>query len=312
MIYRTLGRTGLEVSLAGLGTGGPSQLGQAAGLAAEESYRLVHTALDLGVNLFDTSPAYRHSEELLGGALKGVARDRYVLATKFPPTRQGALREPGDLTATLDESLRRLGVETVDVLQYHGVTPGEYAAVVERFHEEALRAQAAGKVRFLGITETAERDPEHTMLVRALNDDLFDTFMVKYGILNQVAEGEVLPLAEAHNVGVFVMASVRLSLRSPEEAVARLNHFIDEGLLDLPRPRVEDPLGLAALGEPAPGLTRAAYQFAAAHPAVSTLLIGTGNAGHLRTNVADVLAPGLSPAQMAHLRQAFGSLAWKS
>jgi aryl-alcohol dehydrogenase-like predicted oxidoreductase len=310
MLYRTMGRTGLSVSLAGLGTGGPSQLGQSAGLAEAESHRLVRTALDLGINLFDTSPAYRQSEILLGGGLKGVDPDRYVLATKFPPTRDGKLREPGDLTASVEKSLRRLGVETIDVLQYHGVSLEEYGEVIDRFHGEAQRAQEAGKIRFIGITEAGEQDPEHAMLLRALHDDLFDTFMVKYGILNQSAEAEVLPLAAEQNVGVFVMASVRRSLRTPQEAVSRLNAFIDEGLLAIPRPKAEDPLGLGTLDQPAPGVTRAAYQFAAAHPAVSTLLVGTGNVDHLRTNVADILAPGLSPEQMSFLRETYGRLTW--
>lgn len=310
MEYRTLGRTGLRVSLAGLGTGGSSRLGQSAGVPAAVSHRVVRTALDLGINCFDTSPAYRGSEGLLGDALVGVPRDRYVLSTKFPPGREGSLKDdPEDLMRTLEESLRLLRVDYVDVLEYHAVSPAIYRAVVDRFHPVALRAQEQGKVRFLGITETVADDPTHEMLQIAIPEGLFDVVMVKYGILNQAAARTVLPLAIAHNIGVQIMASVRTSLRNPEEAVRTINRFIDEGLLDAPRPSLDDPLGL---GGTAPSLTRAAYQFAADHEAVSTVLIGTGNPDHLRSNVADLLGERLPQAQFDHLRRVFGGLAWNA
>lgn len=311
MIYRTLGRTGLKVSLAGLGTGGAARIGQSAGIPPEESQHLVRAALELGINTFDTSPSYGGSEELLGAALKGIARDRYVIATKFQPHEGNMLRkDPEALTVQLEQSLRRLGVETIDVLQYHGIAAHEYSETIERFHPVALRAKRAGKVRFIGITETVARDATHQMLVQALNDDLYDAFMIKYGILNQSAEREIYPLAVEHNVGVFVMASVRTSLRNPAEAVACLNQFIDRGLLPVPRPTLDDPLGLAAVSRPVPSLTRAAYQFAAAHPAVSTVLVGTGNQAHLRANVADITAEPLGAPHMDYLRRTYGGLAW--
>jgi aryl-alcohol dehydrogenase-like predicted oxidoreductase len=75
MKYRTLGRTELRVSVMGVGTGGPSNFGQSTGVPEEESARLVSRALDLGINFFDTSAAYRESESILGRALDGVRRD---------------------------------------------------------------------------------------------------------------------------------------------------------------------------------------------------------------------------------------------
>jgi L-galactose dehydrogenase len=312
MLYRTLGRTGLRVSLAGLGTGGPSRLGQTAGIDPHQSHRLVHAALDLGINLFDSSPGYGASEELLGGALQGVPRDRYVLATKFPPYQGSDLKpDPESLTRQLEHSLRMLRVDAIDVLQYHGVAPESYREVIDRYHGVALRAQQAGKVRFLGITEVARSDPQHEMLAVALEDDLFDVTMVKYGILNQSAANSVLPLALRRNVGVLIMASVRTSLRTPQEAVAHINRFIAQGDLHMTPSGEQDPLGLAATGEPVPALTRAAYQFAAAHPAVSSVLIGTGNIEHLRANVVDLSGPALTPLQMGYLQRTFGGLTWE-
>ena len=313
MEYRILGRTGLRVSLAGLGTGGPSRLGLSAGRSADESARVVHAALDLGINFFDTSPAYGGSEERLGAALAGVPRERFVVSTKFPPGRGDQLKtDPEDLMRSLEESLRLLRLEAVDVLEYHAVGPDIYRTVMERFHPVALRAQAQGKVRFLGITETVITDVRHEMLQVAIPEGAFDVVMMKYGILNQSAAQTVLPLAKEHNVGVQIMAPVRTSLRNPEEAVNTINRFIDEGLLDAPRPSPEDPLGLGATGDPVPSLTRAAYQFAAEHEAVSSVLIGTGNVAHLRQNVADLLGPPMTPAQCDHLRRVYGELAWKA
>ena len=310
MRYRKLGRTGLDVSLVGLGTGGPSQLGQATGRAAAESHAVVHAALDLGINIFDTSPAYRESEMLLGQALEDVPRDRYILATKFNPGRIAPDAGPEAFTEQLDKSLELLKTDHIEVLQYHGIAPDAYRSIIDRFHETALRAQEQGKIGHIGITETMGSDVYHEMLVVALEEDLFDTFMIHYGILNQIAEEDVFPKALERNVGVFVMGPVRQSLRTPEEAVGRINHFIDEGWLDIPRPDVSDPLGLGQVSEPTDDVTRVAYRFAAAHPAVSTMLVGTGNPDHLRANVEDVLSEELTPEEMAYLRETYGSLAW--
>lgn len=313
MHYRTLGRTGLKVSVAGLGTGGASKLGQTAKLSVAESGDIVRAALDLGINIFDSSTSYGESEARLGAGLVGVPRDRYVITTKFQPHMDGGINsDPNVLMDHLENSLRLLGIDALDVLQYHGVTRAEYREAVERFHPVALRAQEQGKVRFLGITETVAGDAEHEMLPLALEDDLFDTVMVKYGILNQGAREVVYPMVQARNVGVLVMASVRTSLRTPAEAVGCIGRFIEEGLLDMAPTSEADPLGLGAARQPVPSQTRAAYQFAAAHPAVSTVLIGTGNVAHLRANVADLMAPGLSPEQMAYLESTYGHLAWNA
>jgi L-galactose dehydrogenase len=310
MHYRTLGRTGLKVSLVGLGTGGPSQLGQSTGRTPAESYRVVHAALDLGINILDTSPAYKSSEELLGDALVGVPRDRYTLATKFNPGRVGPDAGPEAFTEQLETSLRYLHTDHIEVLQYHGISPEAYRSIIDRFHPAALKAQEQGKIGHIGITETMGSDTRHEMLVTAMEEDLFDTFMIHYGLLNQLAEARVFPMAQERNVGVFVMGPVRMSLRTPEEAVARLKHFIELGWLDIAEPRVADPLGMAQVGAATADVTRVAYRFAAAHPAVSTMLVGTGNPDHLRRNVEDVLSGTLTDAELAYLRSTYGTLAW--
>ena len=115
MQYRTLGRTGLNVSIASLGTGGQSRLGMATHADPKESIRLVHRPLDLGINFFDTAPTYLGTEALLGEALSGVPRDSYFVATKVMPVEAEhvhALRAPAprfpNLSTTQRESPVRL------------------------------------------------------------------------------------------------------------------------------------------------------------------------------------------------------------
>jgi len=109
MQFRQLGRTGLKVSLLGLGSGGASRLGQRYNLSTDETDRLVKHALDVGVNVIDTAPTYSHSEALLGQALRGVPRDQYVLCTKFQPHKTAsALHDSAELRSSLEDSLRAL------------------------------------------------------------------------------------------------------------------------------------------------------------------------------------------------------------
>jgi aryl-alcohol dehydrogenase-like predicted oxidoreductase len=111
MKFRRLGRTGLQVSLVGLGSGGPSALGQASGVPEPQAHRVVRRALDLGINLIDTAAGYRDSEAILGRALHGVTRERYVLCTKFhvrrlghgPPGEEPLITEE-EMVASLDSS----------------------------------------------------------------------------------------------------------------------------------------------------------------------------------------------------------------
>lgn len=116
MDYTTLGRTGLRVSVAGLGLGGPSRIGQEAGLSQDRSVALIHRALELGITFFDTAFSYR-TEAILGAALKGVPRDSVVLSTKY--IVDGV--SPERIVRAVDESLRTLGTDYLDVFQLHGV-----------------------------------------------------------------------------------------------------------------------------------------------------------------------------------------------
>jgi L-galactose dehydrogenase len=308
MEYRTLGRTGFRTSLVSLGTGGPSRLGQGSGMAEPEAHRVVQRALELGINLIDTAAGYGESEAILGRALRGVPREACWIATKFSPLDGDRVKgDPQELHRSLDRSLQRLERDAVDIFQLHGVIPATYRQVMERFYPEMERARQAGKIRFLGITERFFADPGHEMLATALAEDRFDTIMLKYGILNQVAAREILPMAAARNVGVLNMASVRVKLSDPAQLEALIADWKAQGKIPADSLPDHDPLGFLIHGD-VDSVVSAGYRFAAAHEAISTVLTGTANLGHLERNVAALLAPPLSDAASAQLRELFGHL----
>jgi aryl-alcohol dehydrogenase-like predicted oxidoreductase len=160
MQYTTLGRTGLKVSVAGLGCGGFSRLGMPAGKSEDEAARLVRDAVDLGINVIDTAPAYG-TEAVVGKALKSIARDSVVVCTKAFVNRGGEWHSPERVLQSLDNSLRLLGTDYVDVFQMHGVLPHEYAYTKEHLVPELLRQKAKGKIRHVGITEQPVEDFQH-------------------------------------------------------------------------------------------------------------------------------------------------------
>jgi aryl-alcohol dehydrogenase-like predicted oxidoreductase len=310
MQYRTLGRAGLRVSLLSLGSGGPNRFGQKKFVLESQIVRLVHRALDLGINLFDTSAVYGESEAILGRALRDVPRDRYILATKFLPVESGIIATPDKVTKSVERSLKRLNVDTVDLMQFHRVTPEVYRAVVDRFLPTVQKLQKQGKFRFLGITELTTKDYRHEMLPMALADDAFDTIMVGYNLMNPTPEHYLLPIAQQKNVGVICAVAVSHALRWPEHLRRRIADARARGMLAHDAPVNDDPVKWLVkkhvLSLPAVG-----YKYAAAHPAISTALTGTTNVEHLEENVRAILGPPLPEQDMERLRCVFGN-AWRS
>jgi L-galactose dehydrogenase len=311
MIYRTLGRTGLRVSLASLGTGGPSRLGQQTHKDEAEAHRVIHRALDLGVNLFDAAANYGDSEAILGRALRDVPRERYLIATKFAPCPNitgPAIISPPQLVESCERSLRRLQIGTIDIFQFHSVVPDMYRQVVDQLYPTARRLQEEGKVRFLGITEYFFPDAAHKMLEVALADDCWDTIMVKYGIMNLSAEWKILPLAAARNVGVMNMSPVRVKLSRPGELEKVIGRWKAAGLIPPDSLPDQAPLDFLVHGA-VESVVAAGYKFGVGHEAISTVLIGTGNVAHLEQNIATILGPPVPAEDSTRIRALFGHLA---
>ncbi len=215
MQYRRLGRTNLRVSVLGLGGGGRSRLGVRGDASADDVLRLVHRALDLGINLFDTAADYG-TEELLGAALAGTPRDSIVVSTKFgATTRDGQLKSPSALRSSLDQSLTRLRMDYVDVLYLHGVRADHYTTIRDAFREPLREAEHAGLTHFIGVTESWGLDHAHAMLRSAIPSGVWDVVMPGYNLLSPLTGEHVLPLAAEYDVGTMVMCAVRSVISQP-------------------------------------------------------------------------------------------------
>ena len=304
----TLGRTGLSVSVMGLGCGGHSRLGLATGKGEENAIAVVRRALELGVNFIDTAEAYG-TEEVVGKALAGVPRGEVVLSTKVSPRRKDGPKSAAELKEGVEGCLRRLGTDYVDVLHLHGVGAGEYGRCTTDLVPALLELRTAGKIRFLGITEAFGSDAGHKMLVRAVEDDCWDVMMVGFNLLNQSARERVFATTLAKNVGVLCMFAVRRALSDPDalralvgELVARGEVAADAGL------DRDDPLGFLVREGHAASVVDAAYRFCRYEPGIHVTLSGTGSVDHLETNAASLGAPPLPEATAERLRRLFAGV----
>ena len=310
MEYRGLGKTGLKVSLASFGTGGPSQFGQHKGLEQRQQTALVRRCLDLGVNLFDTHEGYGESERILGEALRGVPRDSYHLVTKWSYHSGDGARDEAAFAESMERSLDRLETDYVDVMMIHGILASEYESVVERFVPVLERMRDQGKVRFRGFSTRYIADPAQEIVPYALRSDpdLWDVVMLKYGILNQIMAKDAMPLAVENGVGVLNMASVRIKLPIPALLEELIAEWKDKGYIAPDSIPAKDPLGWL-VNDDVDSVVSAAYKFAADHPAISSVITGTSNPEHLESNIAALEEPRLHDGDSTRLRLLFGDIA---
>ena len=213
MHYTTLGRTGLRVSVAGLGTGGFSRLGLKTGKTEDEAARLIHEAVGLGINFIDTAPAYG-TEGVVGRALKSIPRDQVVIATKAPVHRNGEWWPPERVVASLDNSLRLMGTDHVDVFNLHGVEADEYDYALNTIAPALVEQKAKGKIRHIGITENPINDFTNAMLARGARS-VWEVFMVGFHMMHQGARKNVFPLTREKGIGTLLMFAVRSIFADP-------------------------------------------------------------------------------------------------
>lgn len=304
MDYTILGRTGLKVSVAGLGCGGPSRLGQRQHKTERESVLLVRQALDMGVNLIDTAESYG-TEPIVGRALEGIPRDRVVLSGKktLPPSSSP---DPAvELRKSLEKSLRQLRTDYIDVYHCHGVEPEQYGYVVDKLVPPLMKLRQQGKFRFLGITEAFVPDPRHVMLRRALDDDWWDVVMVGFNMLNQTARTEVFPKAQERNVGVLNMFAVRKALSRPAHLRKIIAGLKQQRIIDADACDDEDPLGFVLQSRDVSSLPEAAYRFCRHEPGIHVVLTGTGSSDHLKANLQNLSKPPLDDSIQSRLRDIF-------
>ncbi|MGH9008204.1 MAG: aldo/keto reductase [Acidimicrobiales bacterium] len=301
-----LGRTGLEVSVAGLGCGGHSRLGQTRGASEAESIQVVKRALDLGITYIDTARAYG-TEAIVGKAVRG-RRDEVTISTKASPdTPRGPVSAAG-LRASVQHSLDLLDTDRIDVFHLHGVGVDNYRRCREDLVPELESLRDEGLVRFIALSERFGADPGHAMLASAFDDDCWDVAMVGFNLLNQSARDRVLPATRRDDVGVEVMFAVRRSLSQPDELRRVVAQLLSDGLVPTSAVVAGDPLGFLVGESGARSVVDAAYRFARREPGCHVVLTGTGNLAHLEENVASINSPPL-PAELSEaLARLFGHL----
>jgi aryl-alcohol dehydrogenase-like predicted oxidoreductase len=307
MQYTTLGRTGLRVSVAGLGTGGFSRLGLNSGKSEDEAARLIHEAVGLGINFIDTAASYG-TESVIGKALKTIPRDRLVIATKAQFHRGNEWMPPEKFIAGLDNSLRLMGTDHVDVFNLHGVELDEYDYAIERLAPALIEEKRKGKIGHIGLTENPIVDFTSEMLKRALRDPVWEVFMVGFHMMHQGARRNVFPATREKGIGTLLMFAVRSIFADPPRVAREMKELAAKGLVEKWLGETNDPLGFLIHEGGAATLTEAAYRFARHEPGVDVTLFGTGDAEHLRTNVAALLKPPLPAADHAKLGALFGHL----
>ena len=262
--YVPLGNTNLMVSRHGFGA---ARIGE--GTPRDEIQELFNTLLELGITFIDTADCYTNSEEIIGEFLKDH-KNEFVIATKcgcVSGKEEGVAYSPEVIRRNIDRSLRRLGVEYLDLVYLHTCS-----ASVLRSGEAVdalLRQRDAGKVRFVGYSGDGED------ALCAIGMGVFDALQVTFNILDQTALSEVLPAAERAGIGVVAKRPIAnaklLLLESPyfyqgaywDPILSVLN---EEGVW-------EDPL-------------ECALRFTLSHAVVASAIIGTTNVAHVRANVA--------------------------
>ena len=310
MLYRRLGRTGLEVSELSYGAARGATQDPAQFIAT------IRSCVDAGINLIDTAAGYDDgdSERMVGEAIRGY--DHVVVETKYRPydgwgADANYTGSPQALTASAEESLKRLKRDRLDIFLGHGLrTLDSY----ERFmndgcYEAMLRLREQGKVRFIGISELSEGDGTHEVLKHAVPGGRFDVVMLTVNLLLQTAVDTILPLCRQHDIGTVVMmplnqASKQSGLVSEAAALECVRRHIAMGSLPGTVPYT-DPTLFDFLKPYS--IPEAALRFVLAQT-VGSCCVGMRTPQRLQENLRVVEPPYLDGERLARLRELFGRI----
>jgi aryl-alcohol dehydrogenase-like predicted oxidoreductase len=310
MKYRRFGRTNWQVSEIGYGMWGMAGW---TGSDDAESLASLQRSIDLGCNFFDTAWAYGdgHSEELLGKALSANPNQKLCIATKVPPKNREwpSKREfsldvsypPEYVFEYVDKSLRNIGVDALDLIQYH--TWEDQWLDDERTVRTIEDLRASGKVRFVGISMN-RWEPSNG--IRAVKSGLIDAVQVIYNIFDQNPEDELLPACRAHDVGVIARVPFdegsltgTLSLQSTWPAGDwRSTYFVPENL----RASVEHADALKPLVPAGSNMAEMALRFILNNPDVATIIPGMRKIKNVEANIVASDKGPLPAALHAELR----------
>ncbi len=308
----TFGKTGLTVSVAGLGSGGHSRLGQSYGNTTAQSIAIIHAAMDMGVNFIDTATAYG-TEPIVGEAIKG-RRDEVILSTKRIIFQKGTspvgtdLLSGEDFMTGVEDNLKLLGTDCIDVLHLHGVFANQYDHCVRELVPALHKLREQGKIRCLGITERFISDTDHTMLSRALDDDFWDVVMTGFNMINPSARRTVLPKTQEKNIATLIMFAVRRALSDPTATAEIIRELAAADLIDTSELTLDSPFDFLLAPDIASSVTEAAYRFCRHEPGADVILTGTGSLDHLKENLDVLQMPPLPKQAQDKLRKIFGNV----
>jgi aryl-alcohol dehydrogenase-like predicted oxidoreductase len=283
IMTRTLGGTGADVTI--LGYGAMELRGRPRGpeIADSDAGRLLNAVLDGGINLIDTSPDYGRSEELIGAHI-GHRRDEFFLASKCgcplespadaPPPYPHDYR-PANVRADVEQSLRRLRTDRLDLVQVH-MSPSR--ATLEQDHTvETLKdLQAEGKVRFIGMSGILPNLPDHLAM------GVFDVFQIPYSAVQRDHEDLITEAAGA-GAGTFIRGGAARGAAAQDKNWQTGPLSQDPGV----GRRNWETSGVAGLLSEA-GMSNMEFvlRFTLSHPGLSTTIVGTANPVHLAGNIA--------------------------
>lgn len=280
MEFRKLGKTGLDVSI--LSFGASSLGGVFRPIDDDEGIRALHVALDLGVNLIDCSPFYgiTRAETVLGKALCGVPRDKYVLATKVGRYGEEAFDFSAErVTRSVDESLGRLGVEHIDIIQCHDIEYVSLDQIVDETIPALRQVQEMGKVGFVGVTGFP------LAIYPAIMDRIEVDTILSYAhySLNDTTLGGLIPYLQEKDVGIIGASPLSMGL------------LTNRGSPDWHPATSEIKAGCAAAAafcrQQGVDIAQLAVQFSLRNRDIHSTLIGTANPENMRRNVEWLDAP---------------------
>ena len=294
IMKRALGSTGEDVTILSYGAMELRGVPRGPEIADDDAGRLLNAVLDGGINLIDTSPDYGRSEELIGAHL-GHRRDEFFLSSKCgcrtgipadtPPPHPHDF-SPANVRANVEQSLRRLRTDRLDLVQVH-MSPTAATLREDRTVETLKELQAEGKIRFIGMSGILPNLPEHIAM------GVFDVFQIPYSAVQRDHEALITRAAEA-GAGTFIRGGAARGAASEDKnwqngplsqapGIGRQN-WENSGIADL-------------LGEAGMSHMEFVLRFTLSHPGLSTTIVGTSNPAHLAGNLA-VAEKGPLPADL--------------
>lgn len=310
MERRTLGRTGIEVGVLSMGTGGFKALGQRPEDPRPEAemHRLLHRAHELGLTHYDSSPGYLDSELILGRALKALPRDSFTVSTKAAFADENHVLTQAEVRQTVEASLERLQLDYLDLMLIGGTTVG-YAGVVVREHLPVLeRLKQEGLIRFIGSSEVTRSDGSHEWLKILLPHDSVDVVMTGHNMINQSARRSIFPLCKEQNLGVINIFTVRNLFWNATRLEEVIDDLKERGVIGRDALPASRPLDWILEESDAESLVEAAYRYAAYTDPVSTVMCGTIDIPELEEDVRFVEKGPLPEVVSARLDRLFGHI----